>query len=171
MNEKDQENLKDLFERFAESEEAASAADDIQQGEQVFRENPAPQPSEELIADIKAQVTRQLARKKVSFFNRITVKRAAVAAVLVIVGAIGVKLIRPGPDVTTKPVAHIPAEIWNTNDITADDTQLASLIAEIEELEGLELALRLGENGANGYADLDELEMEYVDINGDFWKG
>jgi hypothetical protein len=63
------------------------------------------------------------------------------------------------------------AVIWESEDISADDANLATLIAETEEIEGEMLALELGENGGNGSGSLTELEMELEEINSDFWKG
>ena len=53
---------------------------------------------------------------------------------------------------------------------------MATLAAEIEEIESNILAVRLGENesesvkSVNGFA-IDEVEMEMVAMYNDFWKG
>jgi len=52
-----------------------------------------------------------------------------------------------------------------------DDADLASLAAEIEQIESDLLAVQLGENGDNGSGAAAELELELIEINNDFWKG
>jgi hypothetical protein len=177
------ENLEGMFEIFGGSEPAKASAEDIRQGDQMFKDYPAPQPPQELVAAAKAKVAHELSVRKVTAFKitvgkKLTVfkitagKVAAVAAVLLVVTAIGLKIFDKGPNSATTPtVALIPAAIWDSNDIAADDTVLAALIAEVNEIEGEALALQLGENGGNGYSDLSELEMDYVETNSDFWKG
>jgi hypothetical protein len=177
------ENLEGMFEIFGGSEPAEASAEDIRQGDRIFKDCTAPQPPQELIAAAKAKVARELSVRKVAVFRVTTGKKltvikitagkvAAVAAVLLVVAAIGLKIFDTGPNSDATPtVALIPAAIWDSNDIAADDAVLAALIAEVNEIEGQALALQLGENGSNGYSDLSELEMDYVETNSDFWKG
>ena len=70
-----------------------------------------------------------------------------------------------------KKSSVLPAALWDSEDIAADDVDLAILTAEIKEIEEDVLALELGENGGNGQIDMAELEMELMEINGDFWEG
>ena len=169
MNAQNKENLKELFEKFVDTEQAQTNAEDIREGEQILREYPAPEPAGELIAEIKAEITGALLRRKAGTYKRIASKTAVVAAVLLIAAAIGVKLLEKGGDGYKGVI--IPTAIWESDDIAADDADMATLIAEIEQIESEAIALRLAENGGDGYGDLSELEMEFVEINSDFWKG
>ena len=166
MNSQDQENLKTLFEGFMNAREAEEAAEEIRRAEQILREYPAPQPKPELIAEIKAQVGEVLAATKRGAPMRIAYKVAAVAAVIVTLSAISIWLV--GGSGATPDTPEIP---WDSHNLVADDADLATLSAEIEQIEGDFVALQLGENGTNGHIDLAKLEMELMDISGDFWKG
>jgi len=90
-----------------------------------------------------------------------------------ILAAVSVRLFekdRGGPAIITY-ASIIPASVWDSENIAADDADLAVLTAEIDELEGEVLTLELGENGGNGRSAVTELEMELVEINSDFWEG
>jgi len=182
MNGQNEENLKELFEKFLSAEQAKQALEDVRKGEQILREHPAPQPDGKLIADIKVKTARALLRRKASAFKRIAYKAAAVAAVFIILAVIGVKLFEKGGgeprpyQVRGEPeriitASIIPKTIWESDDIADDDADLATLIAEIEQIESEALALQLDENDSNGNIAVTELEMELIEINSNFWKG
>lgn len=165
MESHDQENLKALFEGFMNAREADEATEQVRRGEQLLRENAAPQPRPELLAQIKAQVGSALAARKSQGPMRIAYKVAAAAAVVVTLSAISIWLV--GDNGAREKLPEIP---WGQN-LAAEDADLATLSAEIEQIEGEFVALQLGENGTNGHIDVAELELELMDINGDFWKG
>ena len=172
MNGRNEENLKELFERFVSAEKAEQAVQDIQKGEQIFREHSVPGPDMELIADIKAEVADALLRRKANAFRRTAYKVAAVAAVILL-AVISVRFFEKG-SVEPRRVATasiIPLSIWESEDVTADDADLAVLTAEIEQIKSEVLTLQLGENGGNGDKELMELEMRLIEIDSDFWKG
>jgi len=173
MNAQNEENLKELFEKFVDTEQAETNAEDIREGERILREYPAPEPGGELIAEIKGEIARALLGRKADTFKRIAYKTAAIAAVFIILAGVSIRLFEKGGDGSEKLVTTsiIPTAIWESDDIAADDADMATLIAEIEQIESEALALRLAENGGDGYGDLSELEMEFVEINSDFWKG
>jgi len=173
MNGRNEENLKEVFEKFLEPKEAEQAVEDIAQGEQILREHPAPAPDGEVIADIKAEIGRAVLRRKANVFTRTVYKAAVVAAAVIILTAISVKLFEKGGGESERVVAAsiLPAAIWESERLADDDANLAILTAEIEQIEGEVLALQLGENGGNGYEAVTELEMELIEINSNFWKG
>jgi hypothetical protein len=57
--------------------------------------------------------------------------------------------------------------IWESDNITVDDPHLASLTAEVEQIENELLTLQEGETGGNGERAVSELEMELAVINSD----
>lgn len=172
MNGQNEENLKDLFERFVSAEEAEGAIEDFQKAERILREHPAPAPDKELIAAIKSEIAETIRRRKESAFRRIAYRAAPVAAVFIILAAVSVRLFeRGGGPVRITYPPMIPAAVWESENIAADDFDLAILTAEIDELEGEVLTLELGENGGNGRSAVTELEMELIEINSDFWEG
>jgi hypothetical protein len=64
----------------------------------------------------------------------------------------------------------MPTAVWESDDITTDDTELAIYTIEIEQIEDELRSLQSGEVISNGDSSLSELEMELVAINNDFWK-
>jgi hypothetical protein len=167
------ENLKDLVGQFFNAEEAGRVVEDVREGERIVREYGAPEPDKRLIADIKGEVGRALGERKSKAFRRAVYKVAAVAAAIVIVAAISVKLSERGNGEaeTVAAASMIPAAVWESDDIAVDDIELGTIVGEIEELEGDLLALELGENGGNAYEIIEELEAELEEIEGVFWKG
>jgi len=172
MNGQNQENLKELFEQFFAPEQAASAVEDVRKAEQILRENPAPEPDELLIADIKWQIEEMLAVRKPAWTFRTVAYRVAVAAAIIVVAAISIQLLKKGPEKSKiENVSMIPRKIWETNDISTADTDLALLTAEIRQVEDEFLTLELGERRGNGERIVGELEMQFIAISSNFWEG
>jgi len=167
---RNEENLKRLFEGIGDAERAHEYAEDIGWGEEIFREHPAPEVDEEVTARIKAEVAGMLTSKSTVDFMRMVYR---VAAVLVIVGVLSIGLfLRKRDDSPLGPVrAGVPVVIWDSEDIAADDVDLATLAAEIEQIEGELLAIESGESMGTSFGELEELEAELLDIDSDFWKG
>jgi hypothetical protein len=175
MNNRNDENLKELFERFLNSEQAESGVEDIQKAEQILREHPAPEPDDMLIANIKAEIAMRLPAKRTKIFTNTAYRFAYAAAAILIVSAISLSLFdngaRNGPPKHGPQYASIiPTAVWESDDITTDDADLAIFTIEIEQIEDELRTLQLGESAGNGDSSISELEMELVAINNDFWK-
>ncbi|MHC4323446.1 MAG: hypothetical protein ACYSUX_04140 [Planctomycetota bacterium] len=173
MDDRNQENLRELFEKFFDAEQAESCVEDIQKAEQIFREHPAPEPDDMLIANIKAEIAMRLAAPRAHRFRRIIYEVMGAAATILIVAAIGLLLFKKGPPNNGDVVyaSLIPTEIWDSDDIATDDEDLAVFTAQIEQIEDEVNALQSGEETGNGDIIITELEMELKEINSDFWKG
>jgi hypothetical protein len=174
MKNNKKENLKELFEKFLDSNKAQQAAEDISHAEQILQKHPAPAPSAQLLQDIKAQVAIKAAvcRKAIAF-RRIAYRAAATAAVVIITISVGIKLLEketPEPKAIALDLA-MPATTWDSNNLAEDDDHSATLVAEIKQIEQDLLALQLDENGSNGLPFVEVLEMELNEIDSDFWKG
>ncbi len=169
MNGRNEENLKELFEKFLNSEQTAKAVEDFRTAEQILLEHPAPGPDDGLIADIKSEIAEAVLPRQVNVFRRIAYKTAVVAAAVIVIAAVSVRLFDKGPEKVTY-ASIIPEALWESDDISADDVELAIFTAEIEQIEGEVLTLELGENGGNGQADVAELEMELIEISSNFWE-
>jgi hypothetical protein len=170
MNYPNEENLKEVFEKFLEPKEAEQAAEDMARGERILREHPAAKADDELIAGIKMKISGVLHRKTVAF-RRIVYKTAVVAAAVILLAAIGTRLFEKGGESGKAAASIIDGVIWESEGLAADDVDLAILAAEIEQIEDEVLALQLGEDGGNGSKAVTELEIELIEINNDFWKG
>ena len=174
MNGRNDENLKELFEKFLDAEQAESCVEDVQKAEEILREHPAPEPDDMLIANIKAEIAMRLPARKTYVFKHIAYKAVSIAAAVVFLTAIGLRLFEKG-DSKPGPVQYasiIPTAIWESDDIATADADLAIFTIEIEQIEDELLALQFGEDDANGDSSVSELEMELIEINNsDFWKG
>ena len=170
MNGQNKNNLKELFERFVSTEEAESGVEDIVNGERILEEYPAPEPDTELIAAIKSDIAETLRLRKEHTFRRLAYRLAPVAAVLIILASVSIKLYvrdsRPEGDVWMMPPA-----VWDSENVAADDMDLAVFTAEVDQLEIEFTTLERAENGGNGQSDVSELEMDFVAISNDIWEG
>ena len=173
MENRNSENLRELFEKFFDAEQAESCVEDIQKAEQILRENPAPEPDERLIANIKAEIAVRLQAVRVHRFRRIIYEVAGAAAAILIVAAVSLQLFEKAPP-GRREVGYaslLPTAIWESDDIAADDEDLAVFTAQIEQIEDEVQTLQSDEDTGNGDSTIVELEMELIEINGDFWKG
>jgi len=170
MNDRTNENLEELLAKHFGAEQAGRIARDIKDGEKILEANPAAEPANLVKANIKADLATRLAERKTKNLWSVLYKAAAIAAVFIIAAFVGVKLLTPEePDVSAgKTISRV---IWESSDITADDPELATLVAEIEDAENNITAVRLDEyDNGNGIV-ITELEMELIEIESDFWKG
>ena len=174
MNNQNQENLKELFEKFLDTKHAQRYVEDVQKAEEILREYTASEPDDLLIANIKAEIIMHLPVRKIYVFKHITYKALSIAAAVIFITAIGLRLFDDGaPELGPVQYASImPTAIWESDDIVADDTDLAFFTTEIEQIEDELLALQFGEDDGNGDSTITELEMEIIEINNsDFWNG
>ena len=164
------EDIKELLERFADSQTASQMAEDIRKGEDVLEQYKTPVPDNRLISEIKAQIVKTTQKhKKTAYYYHFIRKTMATAAIFIVMTAVGIKLLEK-PDSTINSII-LTKVIWETDDIIQNDVELATLSEEIKDIEKDTLAVRLNENGTNGDTELLELELKLVDINGNFWKG
>ena len=174
MEDRNKENLRELFEKFFDAEQAESCVEDIQKAEQILRENPAPEPDNMLIANIKAEIAMRLPAVRAHRFRRIIYEVIGAAAAILIVAAVSLQLFvidGPGRGEVIYSASLIPTAIWESDDIATDDEDLAVFTAQIEQIEDEVQTLQYGEDAGSGDSTIVELEMELIEINGDFWKG
>ena len=188
MENRRDENLEELMGKFLGREEARKAAGEIERGEKLFASNPAPEPDEQLMENIREQVSARLSRPRVI---RRGYKIAVVAAAVIVWGWMGVRFFvmgRPGNEIertvavnttstaaSTEMVASLdqtPADdIWGNWDKDDTDAEITSIDEEIESIEGSILALRLDEQDIENGEIFADVEIEMVEIDNSFWKG
>jgi hypothetical protein len=188
MENRKNENLEELMGKFLGQEEGRRAAGEIKQGENLFASNPAPEPGQQLIENIREQVSARLSKPRVI---RRGYQVAVVAAAVIVWGWIGIRFFvisRPGNEIertvavnTTSTAAstgmvasldQTPAEdIWSDWDEDDVDSEITSIDEEIESIEGSIFALRLGEQDIENGEILADVEIEMVEIDNSFWKG
>ncbi len=173
MEDRDRENLAELLGKFFDAEQVESCLKDFQEGERILRDNPAPAPDDMLIANIKAEIAMRLPARKAELARRRIYRRAvAVAAVVIVAGISATLFDRSGREPGRLATASlIPTAIWESDDITADDTDLAFFATEIEQIENEVMALESNEDTCESDSTIEELEMELILISSDFWKG
>lgn len=172
MSDRDRENLAELIERLCGAGQAEGVLEDVCRGEQLLHDNPAPEPDSELIADIKAEIALFLPARRAKLARRRTYKRAAAAAAILIAAWIGASLFNTG---TPRPgqiaaASLIPTAIWESNDIAADDENLAVFAAEIDQIENEVMILEAGDDTYESDRTVEELEIELIVVRSDFWK-
>jgi len=172
MNGQNEENLKELFERFVSTEEAESGVEDFVKAERILQQYPAPQPDEEMIAVIKSDIAEAIRRRREHAFRRLAYRMAPVAAVFIVIAAVGVRMLKEGSgpvELVQGPI--IPARVWESENVAAEDRNLLVLTTELDELEVEFATLESDENGGNGSSAITELEIEFAEINTNIWEG
>ncbi|MFA5424066.1 MAG: hypothetical protein WC374_09450 [Phycisphaerae bacterium] len=170
---KNNENLKEILSGFYPEAEAAKVEQDILAGDKLLADNPTPKPDTELINRIKSRINVELAqRQRRRAFRYVRATVTAAAAVLII--GVTLFMIQPEQPQEQPSVAamtsDIPQQIWESEDLMNDDVTLAMLAADIDAVEDEVFALRF-DSGSGETINLDEVEIEFVDIGDDFWKG
>jgi hypothetical protein len=176
MSDSGKENLKELLAGFMDEVSAREAAQDIEKGDELFRANPAPQPSEALLAEVRKRMVLAAKRRQVITLRRRIWASAGVAAAIMITMAAAVKLLdrQPIEQIKAKYASTTTNSIWGSDDTTADDPDITVMAAEVESIEN-ELSgvsgVQLVENGDTDGTDIGDLETELIETSGDFWKG
>jgi len=174
MNDQNGENLDELLEKFFDGKQAENYIEDVQTVEQILREYPAPEPDDMLIANIKAEIAMRLPARRARLFRRRLYEVVAVAAAVFVAAAVTVRFFNePGsePGQRVYAASLIPKAIWESQDIAADDENLAVFKTEIEQIEEEVLALESDEDSGESDTAITELEMELIEVSSDFWKG
>jgi len=149
---------------------ARAAQEDIETAERWLTAHPAPAPDGRVVAAIKGRMAASLRRRyRIVRLAHAGLAAAAAVIVLALIGTFG-------PRPTSRPrlsyaAAILPAAIWESDDLTTDDLDLAYFSAEIRHVEAQMHALEAGDSEVSGTDASDEIEMELLALQADFWKG
>ena len=114
--ETNKENLRELIEKFMGSQNAQMYLDDIEAGERILREHPAPKPDDMLLANIKANITLHKVPQRTVTFRKRVFEAIAVAASIIIIAAISLQSINETPTLLPEmPTYHssvVPEGFW-----------------------------------------------------------
>ncbi len=160
------ENLKELLSQFYDKERADEFTEDLRQVESLLEQNPVAEPGAKLLADIKMKTETALLVKKAKFHRSVRDRAVAVAATFIILAAMSVKFFQQRIEPTQQTQLAVAEFVWDNG-----DENVETLSAEIEELESDMLAFEFGQTTTNGSGDIDELEIEILQTENDFWKG
>ena len=147
-NNKNNENLKELFGKFLEPQQAEKAVQDIQQGESILTKYPAPVPDDGLIDNIKADIAYVISQRKIKASRKIPYKVAAIAAAIIIIAAISMKF---QEQTDSKPVniaseTKIPAVIWEIFRAASMFARLSSFPANCGDSESRATNISISSN-------------------------
>jgi hypothetical protein len=167
MKQHHRDNLKLLFERFLDPAEAETGVEEVRAAERILDAYPAPTPDSETIASLKRQITAHLRRRR--WLVRLH-RSAAVAAVVAVVVLAGLFGRGPTPPTRVSYASIIPAAIWESDDLAGEDLELAYFNAEIDQIEAQMRRLESGDEQVGTSDRVEELEMEFMQIETQFWK-
>ena len=170
MNDRAHENLIELLKRFMDAPAAEAAADEIRTGEEFLEAYPAPVADARTLAALKVRmaVAARRRRRNVRILRAVGAVAAAVV-VMSLIGLLGRSPTRSIPGVTYAGI--IPNAIWESDDLATDDLDLAYYTSEIRRIEAQMRAVEAGDANTHGGDTLEELEMELMRIETEFWKG
>jgi hypothetical protein len=164
MNNLNVENLRELLEQFMDPEQARVHLEDIERGEQILREHPAPKPDDMLLANIKAEIALHVLPHRTTALRKIAFRVAAVAAVTIVLAAVWTSLFKP-PSIpeTQQPVQYASVFPWDHHDSAVFNTKL-------EQIENDLQAIEMGDEDTDNDSAITELEITVTEYAGDFWK-
>ena len=174
MDDRNQENLRELIAKFYDAEQADSCVEDFHKAERILHEHPAPEPDPRLIANIKAEIALRLGSRRVKHIKLMIYEAAGIAAAIVILAAVGLQMFEKAdnqPRNNLQTGSLIPAAIWEGDNIAVDDAELAVFTTEVDQIESEIQTLQSGEDISESESTVTELETEFAEINSDFWKG
>ena len=169
MEHRDRDDLKALFGRFLGVEEGNAAAEEVRRGDKLLGLYPAPQPTPEVLTDIKRHLAVRLTKHRHRIAH-VAYRVVPAAAAVIVVALVTLFGHRPTGPRDVSYASLIPAAIWESDDISADDAELAYFTAEIKQIEAQMRALEAGENDSTGTDALDEVEVELLRIDTEFWR-
>ncbi|NLZ05274.1 MAG: hypothetical protein GXY19_08890 [Phycisphaerae bacterium] len=168
MRDRNYDELRELLTRFTDSSDAGSTERDIRAGDSLFDMHPAPQAAPETLATIKRRISVRLGmpRRHTHPLYRYVGAAAAVIA-MALIGFFG----RSAPEQPRVSYASlIPAAIWDSDDLVSDDAELAYFRSELRHIETQMQALEAGDGELVAAGSLDEVELELIRIDTQFWK-
>jgi hypothetical protein len=169
MRERTPENLTELLKRFMDATAAQAAAEEIRAGERLLDAFPAPVPAGQTLTFIKVRMAAVALRRR----WRVRVFRGALAAAAAVVMALLIGLPAGGPAHQPRMnfATLLPASIWESDDLAADDLRLVYFTSEIRRIEAQMQALEAEETDVGDSGSPDDLEKELMAIETELWKG
>jgi hypothetical protein len=168
MNDQKYTELTDLLQRMLPETGARVAEREIRDGERLLDAWQAPAPGADLLRDIQAEMVAVARRTR----RRRQFVRAAVGACAALLVLGFGHLFGPGAD-SAPSVSYagmIPHAVWDSDNVVAEDLDLAYYDAEIRRIEQEMRTLEAGEAEV-GQRAVENLETEWMRIEGEFWKG
>jgi hypothetical protein len=170
MYSRNEENLRDLFEKYMDAEQAQNYAEDIEKGERILHDYHAPEPDDMLIANIKANIALSASSQRKSHVRKIIFEAISVAAAIIIIAAISINQLQNSDIEKTQENLQV-ASLFPWDNTSAD---YESMYYEMEQLNDEIFASSSSQDYTDSsrtlieYAEL-EMKMEEVN-NRSFWE-
>lgn len=170
MGDQNWQDIRALFGRFFSAADSEGAAEDVRAGERIFDAYPAPVPDAELLDFIKRQIAARLVRRRRFLLACRSLMGAAAVVVVTVIVLLG-RVPAPPAAPAVSYAAIIPAAVWESDDVTADDFELMYFNSEIQRIEAQMQALQSGDGEVSPAGSVEDIEMELMQIETEFWKG
>ena len=166
MDSRNEENLRDLFEKFMDAEQAQNYVKDIESVEQILRDYPAPEPDDMLIANIKANIALSALSRRKSHIRKIIFEAVSVAAALIIITVISLS------PFNKNPIEKGPDEVASLFPWENTSANSESMFQEIEQIRQVLASASSEKNIDNNRTMMEyaELEMILDEVNRSFWE-
>lgn len=169
MRDPTHEDLSELLRQFMDKSEARATQEDLRAVGQIVEDYPTPAPLPKTVATIKTLMvaTAQRRRRRIRIFRR----GLAAAAALVMTVLIAQHSRHPAGNPGATFASILPASVWESDNLAADDLDLVYFTSEIRQIEAQIRALEAGDTEIKGERTLDDLELELMAMETEFWKG
>jgi len=169
MEDHARENLTELLRRFMDDSTARTAQTEIEEAERILESHPAPAPSAATLSAVKSLMVVVAARRR----RRTRIFRSAVAAAAAVILALllGRYDTSPAEHPRVNFASIIPAAVWESHDIAADDLDLVYFTSQIRQIETQMQDLETEDVEPRDSDVLDNIEIELIAVETEFWKG
>lgn len=167
MRDRHRDDLQELLERLLGDAEAQAASEDVRAGEHMLELYAAPEPDAQTLARIRRQMmlTFRLGRRR----RRAIYRSLTAAAAILVVAMIALFGRGPAGPTAVAQAGIIPTAIWESDNVAADDLEIAYFNAEIQQIETQLRRLEAGDSDTDSDR-LETIEMELMQIDTVFWK-
>jgi hypothetical protein len=168
----------ELFNRFFDNETARQLDDDTRWAQKQFHKTPRAGLEPERLQSIKAAVHNETQNQRTSRLK--LTKRIIYAAAVMLIAALLSLMIIDTPDQPDTPqtaavkkelnndTALAISDFWHEQSLTDD---IAYINSEIENISDNIESVRFGETQQETNLDYIDIEIEFLESNGNFWKG
>jgi len=154
------ENLDNLISNFYDAGKVESVKEDIRIGDEIIASADKLAADPEVISKIKRDISKHL-RSRQGRRMHMTSLRAAIAAMIVLVGFVGIRTIIHTVDPLPEHASR--SFFWG------EDATASSMSYELDEMGNTMISISLGEEEREADDIIDSLELEIMEDGGGFW--
>jgi len=155
------ENLDKLIANFFDGEDASVIKEDIRIGDEIIASGDRLVPEAAVVSGIKRDISKRLISRQGRRMHMNSL-RAAVAAMIVLVGFMGIRtIVHQG---TALPPNVSRGFFWG------EDATASSIGFELDEIDNAIISISLGEHETESHDILESLELEIMADGGGFWR-